>query len=92
MSRIIYLKENEAIEELDRPLLQVVHRLDAGAQPVIEIYDYTLGLRPVLVASRTGALSTALDEAKEHARRRSIELIYVLDLASELNAEFNEVA
>lgn len=84
MCQTIFLKENEPIEDWDRPLVQVVHRLDAGAQPVTEIYSYTLGLRPTLVSASLDSLSVALDQARMHADLQGIEQVYVLDLVPEL--------
>lgn len=86
MCQMIFLKENEPIEEWERPLVQVVHRLDSGAQPVTEIYLYTLGSRPTLVSSSLDSLSVALDEARMQADERGIEQVYVLDLVPELSA------
>lgn len=85
MCQTIFLKENEAIEEWDRPLVQVVHRLDARAQPVTEIHAYSRGLRPILVKTSLDSLAVALDEARTHAELAGIEQVYVLDLVPELS-------
>lgn len=85
MCQTIFLKENEALEGWDRPLVQVVHRLDARAQPVTEIYSYTLGTRPRLISSSLDSLSVALDQARSHADLQGIEQVYVLDLVPELS-------
>ncbi|SMF79051.1 hypothetical protein SAMN06265365_13442 [Tistlia consotensis] len=85
MCQTIFLKENEAIEESDRPLVQVVHRLGAGALPVTEIYAYTRGRRPTLVRTSLDSLAVALDEARTHAELAGIEQVYVLDLVPELS-------